>query len=89
MSDCLFFFNCVQYKQLFSKVYRYHEFSLQRYELAITSVSALVSNQFVASELQRARDHGQSAVVTPRVKVGFSFLSCFSRYLIVFIPIDS
>ena len=47
-------------------------------ELAITSVSSLLPNQLVESELQRARDHGQRAVMTPRVTLSFSFLSRFS-----------
>ena len=42
-----------------------------------------------ASGSQRARDHGQSAVVTPRANLGFLFLSRFSRHLIDFIPVDS
>ena len=46
-------------------------------------------NQLVASWSQRARDHGQRAVVTPRVKLSFSFLSPFSIHLIDFIPTDS
>ena len=63
-------------------MYRCHEFSLQRIELAITSVSSLVTNQFVASDSQRARNHSQSSVVTPRVNMSFSFISRFSRHLI-------
>ena len=55
----------------------------------ITSVSSLLANQLVASKSQRARDHGQSTVVTPRGNLSFSFLSHFSRHLIDFIPIDS
>ena len=35
----------------------------------ITSVSSLLANQLFASESQHARDHGQSAVVTTRVKL--------------------
>ena len=70
-------------------MYRCHELSLQRIELAITSVSSLLGNQLVASESQRARDHGQRAVVNPRVKLSFSFLSPFSIHYIDFIPIDS
>ena len=61
-------------------MYRCRELSLQRIELAITSVSSLLGNQFVASGSQRGRDHGQRAVVTPRVKLSFSFLSPFSIY---------
>ena len=49
--------------------------------------SSLLANQLVASESQRARDHGQSAVVTPRVNLSFSFMSRFSRHLTDFIPI--
>ena len=67
--------------------YRCHKLSLQRIELAITSVSSLLANQLTAPESQRARDHGQSAVVTPQVKRSFAFLSRFSRHLIDFIPI--
>ena len=73
-------------------MYWCHELSLQRLELAITSVSSLLGNQLVASGSQRGRDHGQRAVVTPRVKLCFSFLSPFSIHLIYFIkksPIDS
>ena len=70
-------------------MYRCHELSLQRIELAITSVSSILGNQLVASESQRASDHGQRAVVTPRVKLSLSFLSPFSIYLINFIHIDS
>ena len=40
-----------------------------------TSVSSLQANQLVASESQRARDHGQSASLTPPVNLSFSFLS--------------
>ena len=58
---------------------RCHELSVQRIELAITSVSSPLANQLVASESQQARDYGQRAVVTPRVKLTFSFLSRFSR----------
>ena len=70
-------------------IYRCHELSLQRIELALTSVSSILGNQLVASESQRASDHGQRAVVTPRVKLSLSFLSPFSIYLINFIHIDS
>ena len=70
-------------------MYRCHELSLQRIELALTSVSLILGNQLVASESQRASDHGQRAVVTPRVKLSLSFLSPFSRYLINFIHKDS
>ena len=63
-------------------LYRCHELSLHRIELAITSVSSLLANQLVASESQRARDHGQSAVVTPRVNLSLSFLSRFARPVI-------
>ena len=70
-------------------MYRCHELSLQRIELALTSVSSILGNQLVASESQRASDHGQRAVVTPRVKLSLSFLSPFSRYLINFIHKDS
>ena len=70
-------------------MYRCHELSLQRIELALTSVSSILGNQLVASESQRASDHGQRAVVTPRVKLSLSFLSPFSIYLINFIHIDS
>ena len=76
-------------RQQFSQhLNRCHELSLQRIELAITSVSSLLGNQLVASGSQRARDHGQRAVVTPRVKLSFSFLSPFSIHLIDCIPID-
>ena len=68
-------------------MYRCHELSLQRIELALTSVSSMLGNRLVASESQRASDHGQRAVATPRVKL--SFLSPFSIYLINFIHIDS
>ena len=64
-------------------MYQCHELSLQRIELAITSVSSLLRNQLVASESQRARGHGQTAVVTTRVKLSFSFLSPFSIYSII------
>ena len=47
------------------------------------------AHQLVASESQRARDHGQSAVVTPKVSLSFSILSRFSRHLVDFIPVDS
>ena len=70
-------------------MYRCHELSLQRIELALTSVSSILGNQLVASESQRASDHGQRAVVTPWVKLSLSFLSPFSIYLINFIHIDS
>ena len=71
-------------------MYRGHELSLRRTELAaITPVSSLLGNQLVASGSQRARDHGQRTVVTPRVKPSFSFLSPFSIHLIDFIPLDS
>ena len=69
-------------------MYRCHELSVQRIELAITSVSSLVTNQLVASDSQRARDHSQSSVVTPRVNLSCSFMYRFSRHLIDFIPID-
>ena len=59
-------------------MYRCQELSLQRIELAITSVSSLLGNQLVASGSQRACDHGQRAVATLRVKLSFSFLSPFS-----------
>ena len=59
-------------------MYRCQELSLQRIELAITSVSSLLGNQLVASGSQRACDHGKRAVATPRVKLSFSFLSPFS-----------
>ena len=59
-------------------MYRCQELSLQQIELAITSVSSLLGNQLVAPESQRARDHGQRAVATLRVKLSFSFLSPFS-----------
>ena len=72
-----------------SIMYRCHELSLQRIKLAITSVSWPLGNQLVASGSQRARDHGQTAGVTPRVKLSFSILSPFSIHLIDFIPIDS
>ena len=62
-------------------MYRCHELSLQRIELAITSVSSLLGNQLVAPESQRARDHGQRAVVTSRVELSFSFLYPFSIHL--------
>ena len=68
---------------------RCHELSLQRIELAIRSVSSLLGNQLVASESQRACDHGQRTVVTLPVKLSDSFLSPFSRHSIDFIPIDS
>ena len=68
-------------------MYRCHELSLQRIELAITSVSSLVTNQLVASDSQRACDHSQRSVVTPRVNVSVLFMSRFSRHLIDFIPI--
>ena len=45
-------------------MYRCHKLSLQWIELAITSVSSLLGNQLIASGSQRARDHGQRAVVT-------------------------
>ena len=70
-------------------VYRCQELSLQRIELAITSVSSLLGNQLVASGSQRACDHGQRAVATPRVKLSFSFLYPFSIHWIDFILIDS
>ena len=61
---------------------RCHELSLQRTELTITSVSSLLANQLVASESQRARDHGhQSAVVTPLGNLSFWLLSHCSRHL--------
>ena len=47
-------------------------------ELASTLVSSPLPNQLVESESQRARDHGQRAVMTPRVNLSFSFLSRFS-----------
>ena len=50
---------------------------------------AILGNPLVASDSQRARDNGQRAVVTPRVKLSFSFLAPFSIHLIDFIPIDS
>ena len=53
-------------------MYRCHELSLQRIELAITFVCSLLGNQLVASVSQRGRDHGQIAVVTPRVQLSFS-----------------
>ena len=59
-------------------MYRCQELSLQRIELVITSVSSLLGNQLVATWSQRACDHGQRAVATPRVKLSFSFLSPFS-----------
>ena len=68
-------------------MYRCHELSLQRIELAIMSVSSLLGNQLVASGSQRTRDHGQRAVVTPQVKLSFSFPSPFSIHLIYFRPI--
>ena len=44
-----------------------------------------MGNQLVTSGSQRGRDQGQRAVVTPRVKLSFSFLSPFSIHLIDFI----
>ena len=70
-------------------MYRCQELSLQRIELAITSVSSLLGNQLVASGSQRACGHGQRTVATPRVKLSFSFLSPFSIHWIDFILIDS
>ena len=51
-------------------------FEVERVDLAIT---ALLDNQPVASELERARDKCQSAVVTSSVNLSFSFLSRVSR----------
>ena len=68
-----------------TKQYRCLELSLQRIELAITSVRSLLANHLVAFESQRACDHDQSVVVTPRVNLSFSSLYRFSRQFIDFI----
>ena len=48
-------------------LFRCHELSLQQTELAITSVSSLLSNQLVGSESQRA---GQSEFFVPSFQTG-------------------
>ena len=70
-------------------VYRCHElieFAADR-SCNYTSELALV-NQLVASEWQSAREHGERAVVTARVKLSCPFLSRFSGHLIDFILMD-
>ena len=82
-------------------IYRCHELSLQRIDLAITSESShwtfsswhrsqRPSRKFrrSLSQSSSARDRGQSAVVTMRVKLRLSFLSRLSKHSIYFIPIE-
>ena len=70
-------------------LYRCHELSLQRIELANTSVSSLLTNQPVASESERARDPSQRAAVTSQINLSFWFVYRVPRHLIEFIPLDS
>ena len=64
-------------------IYRCHELSLQRIDLAITSENS----HGTISSWRRSRKAHVIAVVTLLVKLRFSFLSRFSGHSIEFIPI--
>ena len=69
--------------------HRCHGLSLQRIDIAITSVTPLLANRSVQSETERGRDQCQSVAMTRPVNLRYSFLYRVARHLTVGIVVSA